>query len=202
MQQLQGYGSPSAAGTAPVLEIPTFELESAGFGIRAMAQCIDAVFTMASAYVGGIFAGIALAVIGSAGWEQRVGGVHALGMILSVLATVAYHTLAEGMGGATLGKQLCGLRVLSDDARPCTVQKALVRSAAFYLDALFFGIPAWSSMSKSPIQQRNGDRWAGTRVVKAHSIAHLSVQSPLAGIAVGTLAYTAISATGTLLAGL
>jgi len=40
-----------------------------------------------------------------------------------------------------------------------------VRSVAFYLDSLFFGLIAASSMQSSELKQRLGDKWAHTIVV-------------------------------------
>lgn len=47
---------------------------------------------------------------------------------------------------------------------------ALVRSLAYYIDGFFFGVVAYSTMSKSPLKQRLGDQWGNTAVFRAASV--------------------------------
>ena len=86
---------------------------------------------------------------------------------VGIAAMVTYTTLSEWLGGATLGKVLAGLRVVS--ANPPTAgpsfRAALRRGLAFYVDALFFGLIAYSAMMRNQRGQRVGDTWAGTVVV-------------------------------------
>jgi uncharacterized RDD family membrane protein YckC len=121
----------------------------------------------------------------------------------SFLGTMAYHTLSESIGGASVGKWICGLRVYSADFSPdgtflvglrrCTVGGALVRSLALMIDTLFFASIAYFSMAGSRWQQRLGDKWGHTLVVKAKST-DLPPRSPIPGMLVGLLAWGAFLA--------
>jgi uncharacterized RDD family membrane protein YckC len=162
--------------------------EPAGFGIRVGARVIDAIVNVVAGAVGGGIGGFILGALSVAGvigngWQHNIKAFAIGSIALGMVGTTVCSAIAEGLGGATLGKLACGLRVLRDDYGPCTFGKALGRNAAYYIDALFFGLIAWGSMSKSPAMQRYGDRWAGTVVVKASSLS-MPVRSPAVGIIV------------------
>jgi uncharacterized RDD family membrane protein YckC len=74
------------------------------------------------------------------------------------------------MSGASLGKLACGLRVVSEESRPIGLSQAFKRSLAFYWDGLFFGLVGYSSMKKSELNQRYGDHWAKTLVIKSSEV--------------------------------
>ena len=119
--------------------------------------------------------GIALAILEGAGfitpgWQHRVGGFNAIGFGLSLVGGLLHHSLTEGMFGASLGKLICQLRVVTEDGHSITFRKALLRSLAYYFDALFFGLVAYSSMKESPLNQRYGDKWAHTVVVPCKDV--------------------------------
>jgi uncharacterized RDD family membrane protein YckC len=178
-------GDPSVSLTA--------NLQPAGFGIRFLARFVDAIAAAIFGAIGGVIGGMTIGVLAaigsvSAGWEQRLGEQSLAGFGLGMIASLLYHSFSEGLGGASVGKLICGLRVLRDDGRPCTVMKALGRSLAYFIDAFFFGLVAYGSMSKSPMQQRYGDKWAGTFVVKASSVPAVSYRSPVFGVLVGAIA--------------
>ena len=130
-------------------------LEPGGFGIRAVAHIVDVVAMMVAAFFAGAIGGVIVAVLAGAGvvpggWQVRLRGSPAITYAFGFIASIAYHTLSEGLGGASAGKAICGLRVLTERREPCSVGKALGRNLAYYIDALFFGLVAWTSMSKSP----------------------------------------------------
>jgi uncharacterized RDD family membrane protein YckC len=199
MQNPQWYAAPQAPtpGPTPESDDANVFVEPGGFGIRAGAHVIDVIATATvgaiSGVVGGIFIGIlAAAGVVAQGWEHRVGKQAVSTFVFGLIASLAYHTVAEALGGATVGKAICGLRVLTEDRRPCTFLKSLGRNVAYYFDALFFGAVAWSSMSKSMMKQRHGDKWAGTIVVHARGIPESARRSPVVGIVVGLLVYAVI----------
>ncbi len=167
-------------------------LEPAGFGIRFAAQLLDLIVTSLIGLVAGAIGGILAALLAMPGWQDRVGEVTPMGYLISFGASIVYHTLAEGLGGATIGKAICGLRVLTEQRQPCTIGKALVRSLGYYVDGLFFGLVAWSSMSRSPTKQRLGDKWAGTIVVHNRSAQSLALPSPALGMLVSVAAYAVL----------
>jgi uncharacterized RDD family membrane protein YckC len=80
------------------------------------------------------------------------------------------HVCAEGLHGSTLGKRICGLTVISENGTPATLPGALKRNIAYFWDALFFGLIAARKMSESPRNQRYGDVWGGTQVVRLSSL--------------------------------
>jgi uncharacterized RDD family membrane protein YckC len=167
------YAPPAAAPGAPLVPAAATadvsRADYAGFGARAAARLLDMV-------VVGIPVAICLFVVLLS--EHDPTGHTGIDRILSAAqlggfaADVSYHSVAAWIGGATFGKMALGLRVRSAaKLGPCTLIRALVRSVAYYVDGLFFGFVAYGAMSQSPTKQRLGDRWAGTVVVRAGSLA-------------------------------
>ena len=155
--------------------IPGTIASGAGFGIRAAARVIDIIYGIALGFFGGIFAGIILVFLDQGGgvapgWQQRMGGVNLAGWLFGLLGTLFYYWLTEGMYGASLGKLVCGLRVVSEAAQPIGLAQAFKRSLAIYWDGLFFGLVGYLSMQKSELNQRYGDRWAKTVVIKSGDV--------------------------------
>ena len=159
-------------------------LEGVPFWPRAGARLIDLVAHYMIAVAIGLIFGIFIGIVAAAEHlpveqlTQRFAGISASTFLLGILASIAYHTLSEGMGGATLGKQMLGMVVVKEDSGLCDVNAGLIRSLAYLIDSLFFGLVAYLQMNKSPRQQRLGDRWAGTIVVRRAS---LPAGSPAAG---------------------
>ena len=150
-------------------------LVGAGFWIRALARVIDYAWGYVVGLLVGINAGISLVIlealsIAEPGWADRVGQSNLLTFILSLFGYIAYHTFCEGLHGASLGKLICGLRVRAENLAPCRMNPALQRSIAFYLDGLVFGAVGYMEMQKTLMEQRHGDRWARTVVVKTSQI--------------------------------
>src|SRR5207244_429262 len=134
--------------------------------------------------------GIVFGILEGAGaidgtWQARIVTQSPLTWTSGILATLAYHTASESIGGASIGKALCGLRVLSVDGTPCTVRGAFIRSLAFYVDACCFGIVAYSTMSGTLRKQRLGDRWGDTLVVHVPSLPSNLPSRVLPGIVTG-----------------
>jgi uncharacterized RDD family membrane protein YckC len=147
----------------------------AGFWIRAAARLIDVAYGTMLGFFAGVLAGIMLVMLSRAGliapgWQSRIHGVNIPGWGLSLLGGFLYHSLTEGMYGASLGKLICQLRVVTEEGRSIAIKQALVRSLAYYIDALFLGIVAYSSMKESPLNQRYGDKWAHTVVVRSKDL--------------------------------
>lgn len=142
-----------------------------GYWPRAGAYLIDNLFLLlvlyGSATVGGLFVGGFYALLGH---EPGLNG-EASGVSPSLLLLVSfplYFVLCEGIGGATVGKLLMGLRVVARDGRPCGLGAALLRAIIRPFDGILWGLPAVLSM-REPLNQRLGDRAAGTFVVEARS---------------------------------
>jgi uncharacterized RDD family membrane protein YckC len=143
----------------------------AGFGIRLLARIIDTIFGFFIGYAAGIFAGTTIVGLADAGtippgWQERLREFSLIPFGCGLLGNIAYHFFCEGVHGATLGKLCCGLRVVTEDGRPSNLKGAMIRTLAYYIDSFFFGMVGYDSMQKSPLNQRYGDQWGKTAVVK------------------------------------
>jgi uncharacterized RDD family membrane protein YckC len=90
------------------------------------------------------------------------------GFALCGLAAVLYCVLLHAVRGQTLGKQLCGLRVITSDGDHPTVLRALGRAGASLLSAILFSVGfIWIAFDR----EKRGlhDRLAGTYVVRSAS---------------------------------
>jgi uncharacterized RDD family membrane protein YckC len=183
-------------------------VEFATFGVRAAARLLDEVVAMGVVgFVGGIIGVVILTLLSAsglvaAGWQARIRGFSVGSFGFSLVASVLYHAFSEGLGGASLGKAVLGLRVKSEELRPAGVWRGVVRSLAYYFDALFFGLVAYSVMSKSRRVQRLGDNWAGTVVVRAASLSPASRGEAALGILLGCSSGLAITTASWVVKGL
>ena len=76
-------------------------------------------------------------------------------------------TLETLTRGKSLGKLVCGLRTVRDDAGPITFQHAFVRALIGFVEIyVFTGVPAFFSALMSSRGKRLGDYAAGTYVVR------------------------------------
>ncbi|MGA2053316.1 MAG: RDD family protein [Opitutales bacterium] len=186
--------------TIPAWPPPAQAMEGAGFWIRALARIVDMVYVTVIALCTGVFCGIGFALMEHSGrlspeWRAHLQGVTVTGILMDLLALILYHTLTEGVHGASFGKWLCGLRVVQKDGSPSNLRGALIRSAAYLLDSLFFGLVGYASMRETlPLRQRFGDRWGRTVVVKTRHLPDDHVRSGwrfVGGLALGSAAYSA-----------
>ncbi len=144
----------------------------AGFGLRAGAQIVDLiihnVIGVAASFTAGIFIALYAMATGTSSSTliAKLDATTPSGIILALLGYAVYHAICEGMHGATLGKLIFRIHVLREDGNPAGIGAALIRSIAFNIDALFFGLIAAASMRSSELQQRLGDKWAKTVVVE------------------------------------
>lgn len=81
------------------------------------------------------------------------------------------ETVGEGVHGSTLGKLLLGFVVVQEDGAPCRSGSAFIRSIAYFVDGLFFGLVGYFAMQKTPQEQRHGDEWAHTIVCRRAQVA-------------------------------
>lgn len=148
---------------------PWLSVRPAGFGIRALARLIDVAVRYAAAIAGAMIFFMASSIAlpeGTSLSENHHGGV-ALSMVIGGVGMVLYHAISESLGGASLGKIVCGLRVTTPSLGCASLGSAVVRNLALFVDAILFGAVAWCAMKDSPRQQRYGDCWGGTMVVHA-----------------------------------
>jgi len=155
-------------------------LRGVAFWPRAFARIIDLAFHYSVTAATGFFFGIMLVV--AAGGRVapqvlvRLRKASVGGFLLVLLGSVAYEVICEAMHGSTFGKLLLGMVVVQEDGAPCTPKAAIIRSFAYFVDGLFFGLIAYSAMSQSPQEQRLGDEWAGTVVCKKEDVPHESLR--------------------------
>jgi uncharacterized RDD family membrane protein YckC len=134
----------------------------AGVGWRAVAAVIDAAVLFAVAYA------VAQATGGvtETGFEIQGGPA-----FLSFLIWFVYYTATEALLGASLGKLLLGLRVVTVDGAPIGWPAAVVRNVLRAVDGFLFYLVAALFAWGSPRRQRLGDRVAGTVVIRQRNAA-------------------------------
>lgn len=168
--------------------------DGAGFGIRVAARLVDAALSFIYGLIGSFLGGVALAMFRAAGmlrpgWQARLHGHLFSRLLFGVAGMFLYHTLTEGVHGASLGKLACRLRVVTAGGYPCDLGQAMRRSLAYYWDALVFGLVALHSMERSALNQRYGDVWAKTVVVRTNHLPRTADQSAwrfVAGFSLGS----------------
>lgn len=160
----------SAAGRGIVTpEAVLLEFETAGVASRAIARALDMIVVAA----GAVFAlAIAAPVVAT---EE---GAIVVVLLVTFLGLFGYPVVAETISnGRSVGKAALGLRVVTVEGAPVRFRHAAIRSALQVVD--FFLIPigviATASALPSPLDQRVGDRIAGTMVLRARSGAREAV---------------------------
>jgi len=182
----------------------------AGFWIRALARLIDTAYGSLLGFFAGIVGAITLGILQllsavEPGWPARVSHATLMAFVMSLIGNFFYFTICEGVHGATLGKLICQLHVLSEDLTPCRMKSALLRSLAYYLDALVFGAVGYMEMQKTLMEQRHGDRWAKTIVVRNSQVPETARRSTgrfLMALALGSAAWVLTLAAGVVWVGL
>jgi uncharacterized RDD family membrane protein YckC len=188
----------------PPLIIKSHSLVGSRFGVRCLARTIDIVFGLFLGMIAGIAATVVLIVLQRKGdldpdWQSRVKGLSFTGVMFGIIGSIAYHTICDGVHGATLGKIICGIRVVKEDGRPSGMGGAFVRSTAYLWDGMLFGFVAYHSMEKSTLRQRYGDVWGETAVI---GVSHLSSEAKrstlrfLIGLSLGCFAAITFTALG------
>lgn len=176
-----GLALDGSGGTNPVpkpepIQIdPTLPIGSS-FWIRFLARFIDLVPHYVAIFFSFIPAGILLLIYAQLAhkdfnllWRQIIPGSW-FWYLFAILGSMTFHVISEGLHGASLGKLICGIAVMSEDKKPCSMRQALGRSAAYYIDGLFFGAIAAMNMSDSQMKQRLGDKWCRTVVCKRRDL--------------------------------
>ncbi|QDT95199.1 RDD family protein [Gimesia aquarii] len=92
-------------------------------------------------------------------------------LVIMFLNTWGYYTISEGFfKGQSIGKHICGLRVIRDGGYPITFWPALLRNLARSADAIIFYGIGITSMLLTRRFQRLGDLVAGTVVIQERSL--------------------------------
>ncbi|WP_069816289.1 RDD family protein [Streptomyces sp. TP-A0874] len=143
-------------GDAVVLELGVARLPS-----RALAVLIDLLVTV-SIYL----AGTVLLVSATSSLDEAARAAVSVAALVLLLVglPIAVETLSHGR---SLGKAICGLRVVRDDGGPIRFRHALVRGAVAFVEILLtFGVIAMTASLVSARGRRLGDVFAGTLVVR------------------------------------
>lgn len=154
----------------------TGALPGVSFWPRVGARVIDMVVHQSIAVCSGFLVGIMLAIVAAlrhipvqllVGHKRNSITVVAF----ALLGGVVFEAICEGFHGSTPGKLLLSMVVVQEDGSPCRPGSAWIRSFAYLIDALFFGLIGYFNMQKNPQQQRHGDEWAHTVVCRRSSVA-------------------------------
>jgi uncharacterized RDD family membrane protein YckC len=148
-------------GTVPAAQFPT-EFHYAGFWIRAAAQTIDTLIVIAFQMVLGFVAGLAALVLGiptplppSMLWSIEA---------ISVVADLCYFSYFWTRSGATPGKMVFGLKVISENGGPVRTGQAIKRWFSQFLSGVFLGY-GFMKAGWSPQKRSLHDGIARTRVI-------------------------------------
>ena len=95
--------------------------------------------------------------------QYQVKGLPALAMFFAI---AAYWILSEWIFGATIGKLICDLRVVSVTGKRCSFGQSVKRNLLRIVDFFPFYLTGFIAAKLSPLRQRLGDQWAKTIVVK------------------------------------
>lgn len=135
-----------------------------GVGPRAVAFMIDVVFfTLIIVTVWAVAGGVNQ----TAEDNLSITDPNTAATLLINVASLVYFGGLERAWGATIGKRMVGLRVAMLDGGPLTGRAVLMRTLGRFIDMLLLtpivaAIMVWSS----PNNQRLGDRWGGTIVIR------------------------------------
>ncbi len=143
----------------------------AGVGIRFVATLVDFIILgVVNFIVSGVF-GTQTTSYDASGLSYDF-GVTGLPALLLFAFGVAYYLVMETLWGATVGKMVCGLKVVMQDGGKVQFVPVLLRYVLRIVDSLPFCIPylvgaiiIWTS----PYNQRLGDKVAKTLVVKSRA---------------------------------
>lgn len=120
---------------------------------------------------------IRLAILFGAGMVINIVGIvlpgTAIGIFLVImfLNTWGYYTISEGFfKGQSIGKHICGLRVIRDGGYPITFWPALLRNLVRSADSIIFYGIGITTMLLTRRFQRLGDLVAGTVVIQERSL--------------------------------
>lgn len=128
-----------------------------GVGPRALAFIIDMVALIIVSVVVQVLAG------GSDG-----AGVLA-GVVIAIVS-LAYYPVMEKVYGASIGKMVMGLKVVTETGAPLDWSAAIIRTLLRIVDGLFGYLVGAILVWTSPTKQRLGDKAAKTLVVRKDQV--------------------------------
>src|SRR5690349_24766622 len=155
-------------------EAVALDLPPASLGARIVSGMLDVAVTLIL-FVAAIFVFIVAALQSD---QALIAASFVATMIVVFLVYPA--TLETLTRGKSLGKLVCGLRTVRDDAGPITFQHAFVRALIGVVEIYAFsGVPAFLSAMVSGRGKRLGDYAAGTYVVRDRVRLRLPMPVPM-----------------------
>jgi uncharacterized RDD family membrane protein YckC len=136
-------------------------MEYAGFWIRVGAKIIDQILLQIAASLAGFVVGMLISGNSPGESVARTVVATAIGMLLSL----AYSVWFLGKYGATPGKMVCGLKVVTAEGGPISYGRACGRFFAEILSGLILGI-GYLMVAFDEEKRALHDRICNTRVVK------------------------------------
>jgi uncharacterized RDD family membrane protein YckC len=129
-------------------------------GRRFVAHIVDGVVGLVVIVAASFVGGIALGVIGG-----DVGSAVAVLVLVAgiAFALVGYYVVTQRRNGKTIGKALCGIRVITADGGVPSTGACVKRTLPLLIEWTY--VLAFIGMMSSDRRQRLGDRWADTYVV-------------------------------------
>src|SRR5258708_21167643 len=143
-------------------------LPGVSFWPRVGARVIDLVVHNLIALFSGLLIGILLAIVAGLrhiAVQPLIARTKPNGITVfafGLLGTIVFEAICEGFHGSTPGKLLLSMVVVQEDGSPCRPGSAWIRSLAYIIDALFFGLIGSLNIEKSPQQPRHGDESSPT----------------------------------------
>ncbi|HKZ76030.1 MAG TPA: RDD family protein [Actinomycetota bacterium] len=165
--------------TPPPADLPP---SYAGLGVRGLALAIDALISLVAVIPLAAAQGGVQASNGTFGFQ-----ITGLPLVVAAVAWLIYMTLMEGKYGASLGKRIMRLRVVTEGGSPVSLEAALIRNLLRFLDAFPYFLPyllGAIAASRSPLKQRFGDRIAETVVVARAPDREAKAPAPSGDVAV------------------
>jgi uncharacterized RDD family membrane protein YckC len=152
-------------------EAVVLEFETGGVGSRTIARLIDLFFQIVLLMMGLSAIGIVVGSLFTFDYGSAVAAT--LVALVALLVIFGYPIFMEVRFGATVGKLLFGLRVVTVEGGPIRFRHAAIRAFLQLVDVWLIpiGVVGVLAMLLSPQSQRLGDLAAGTVILREQSSA-------------------------------
>jgi uncharacterized RDD family membrane protein YckC len=150
-------------------EAVVLEFETGGVGSRTVARTIDLLVQLAILMFGSTAVGLIVGTVFANDYGTAV--AITLGALVALVAFFGYPIFMETRFGATVGKLMFGLRVVTVEGGPIRFRHAAIRAFLQLVDIWLIpiGVIGVVTMLLSRQSQRLGDLAAGTVVLREQS---------------------------------
>ena len=157
----------TAVATAPAAKAtPSSGMAYQGIGIRFAAQLIDGIILLFIYFILAMPLALVFSTVSYGGGYDSSGPLSLLLNLILIVISFGYFVLLEGSRGQTVGKMVCGIKVVKEDGSPCDLGAALIRNILRMVDGIMVYLVGVVLIASSDTKQRLGDRVAKTVVVK------------------------------------